>query len=411
MKNLLLLALLALPCATWSIAKPIKTKVVTLATIHGLHSQSRYSYEMLLGAVDTYKPDLICVEIRPEEFRSKTYLLEMMYATAYGDQHGIAVEPIDWYLADGNKNDRVLRDSLVKLDSCLLLQKRLDSLESVNSILQSFRAKFGTRLNQQKDLGFEFYNGEEYNAYNRECYRLSISVFGDSPINLSAVSRNQHMAQRTIDAIKKHGAKMVVVLTGAEHKSFMDDALRASALVDVLPACSTKLNTSFKLSSVISRVDASAYFTKMDSAEYDKYYYTLIGTPLLSQHLNVSYSNEIKKNLPSIKAGLQQWLADVPSSVSLKYSLAWYHFLNQEYDKASELAQSFLTSANIDKQPVPFFFAYRLLGFCCDVKNEREAALAWYGKGKAAMLEKNINANGIRMVFEKYEKTPFSIEE
>lgn len=66
-----------------------KVDVLVVGTIHNQHAVSDFTYNDVLKVLNTYKPDLICVEIRPEDFRTKPYLREMMLATQYGDLNGI----------------------------------------------------------------------------------------------------------------------------------------------------------------------------------------------------------------------------------------------------------------------------------------------------------------------------------
>lgn len=389
-------------------AKVGKTKVVTLGTIHQFHNQGGYTYEDVIRAIDTFKPDLICVEIRPEIFRKKVYLQEMMYATAYGDKNKIAVAPIDWYIDDEKRNDLVLRDSLMKLDSYKAMQKQLDSLESTNGIVKAFTAKYGENYRQRKDLGFEFYNGDDFNGYNRETYRLSISIFGDSPVNLSAITRNKNMTQRVIDAIKKYKAKRVVVLCGGEHKSLIDDYLKESAQVDVLSACSILPLNGYKINDLMANTRPGQYFTKVDTAGTDDYYNSMLMPILLKKHMTPNFSEESYNDLPTIGKVLLNWEKDAPASATMMYELAWYYFLIKEYDKSIEYANAFLQSPNLNKQNVPDFFGYRLLGFCYDMKNDRTAALESYKKGKTAMVDKKMKEGMISSIFGKYENAPLN---
>jgi len=47
-----------------------KTEVLVIGTLHQYHRNNpNYSYENIVSAIATYDPDVICVEIRPEEFR------------------------------------------------------------------------------------------------------------------------------------------------------------------------------------------------------------------------------------------------------------------------------------------------------------------------------------------------------
>jgi tetratricopeptide (TPR) repeat protein len=216
------------------------------------------------------------------------------------------------------------------------------------------------------------------------------------------------MVQRVNDAIKKYKAKRVVVLAGYEHKSFIDDYLKENAQVEVLSACSILPLNECKIGNVVANASASQYFTKIDSSEYDKFYDGMISSVLLRQHLRLNFSDEMKKDVVSIGKALQNWQKDVPASTSLKYNKAWYCLLTKEYDKAIEYAKAYLQSPDLENQVIPDFFAYRLLGFCYDMKNDRTSALESYTKGKSAMAAKKINEQAIKMVFEKYENSAFA---
>jgi hypothetical protein len=88
------------------------TKVLVVATIHGNHETNpNYSYQDLLNILYTYKPDAICVEIRPEDFRKQSYLKEMMMATIFGIDQNIKVYPIDWW---GTGDDRTKQSAYIK---------------------------------------------------------------------------------------------------------------------------------------------------------------------------------------------------------------------------------------------------------------------------------------------------------
>ncbi len=54
----------------------------------------------LSALIDSYRPDLVLVEIRQEAFKKGWYddgPFEMTYITSYAQSKGIAVKPIDWY--------------------------------------------------------------------------------------------------------------------------------------------------------------------------------------------------------------------------------------------------------------------------------------------------------------------------
>ncbi|GAO01726.1 hypothetical protein [Anaeromyxobacter sp. PSR-1] len=76
-------------------------EAVVVGTIHRAHlTESAYPLSQLAGLIETYRPDLILVEIRPEPFalgHLEDGPFEMTYVTWLGHSKGIAVSPIDWF--------------------------------------------------------------------------------------------------------------------------------------------------------------------------------------------------------------------------------------------------------------------------------------------------------------------------
>ena len=57
-----------------------KTRVLVLPTIHGAHeANENYTYDDLLQLVKAYDPDVIGVEIRPEDLDLQTDSLDVFY--------------------------------------------------------------------------------------------------------------------------------------------------------------------------------------------------------------------------------------------------------------------------------------------------------------------------------------------
>ncbi len=408
MKKLLLLSVLVFLLTSISEAKVEKTKVLTVGTIHQMHKTSKYSYEDIVRVLNTFKPDLICVEIRPEVFRKETYLREMMLATAYGDLNKIKVAPVDWYEGNEKRNDRTLRDSLMSIDRYKQMQKTLDSLESCNEIMKVFTAKYGTSVFKNKELGFDFWNGTEYNSYNRETYRLSISIFGDSPVNLHCITRNSMMTQRIKAAVSKYKAKRVVVLCGGEHKSFIDDSIQASKHFEIVSLSEVLPLKEYSIANVIEKERPSLYFTKVDSAKVDMYYEGVLFPYIIGQNMELNFSKEVLATIPMVGSVLTNWQADAPNSTSLKYIKAWVAFLNKDYDAAIGHCNAYLNSKDLDKMTFSNFFAYRLLGFCYDLKNDRTGAVECYKKAKEILVSSKANEKYIGRILREFETKPFA---
>jgi hypothetical protein len=55
-----------------SVSAQSKTNVLVLGTIHQLHERdTNYTYYDIIKILDNFKPDVICVEIREQEFRKR----------------------------------------------------------------------------------------------------------------------------------------------------------------------------------------------------------------------------------------------------------------------------------------------------------------------------------------------------
>lgn len=404
MKKLLLLSLLVAIGFTAFCGKTAKTKVLTLGTIHNGHSTSKYSYADMMAAVAAFKPDLICVEIRPQEFRTEPYLREMMLATAYGDINKIAVAPIDWW--DDKNDDRAERDSLGKLEAYQLLIKKADSLEQNSELLKNFSSKYGNPY-QNKELDINFWNGQEYNNVNRENYRISISVFGDSPFNLHAVTRNAKMCSNIKASIAKYKAKRVVVLTGGEHKSFVDDAFANEEHCEVVQLNQLGQLPKFDFANLLEKESPKLYYTNVDSAKIGQYYsYALL--PLVhGMNMDLNFKIINLANLPLVKITLDKWSKDLPTCSRISYEWGWYHFLNGSYDEAIKCCKEDLASDAKNKD-FPNYFNLRTIGFCYDLKGDRTNALAYYQQVREQLLKEKRTDKQIKKFLLNTEEQPLT---
>lgn len=405
MRKLLILPLLAIALVGMATKKEVKSKVLTLATLHNNHNSSKYTYADLINVIHSYKPDLICVEIREKEFREEIYLREMMLATSYGDNNNIPVAPIDWW--DDSHNLRQERDSLLQLDSYKAKVKQSDSLEANSEVFKQFYSKYGKKFRKSSKSDLYFWNGEDYASYNRETYRITFDVFGDGPFSLDALKRNKVMVDNIRNAISRYGAKRVVVLTGSEHKSFFDDSLRVSPGIEVVSLTDIKKIKTLDFNKVLEKESASRYFNHPDSSKVEDYYSSLV-LPYVHgffMDFDISYIN--LKTLGCVEQILKSWQKEQPHSITLMYEWVWYHFLNGEYDKAIEEAQQFVNS-KVEKKVWYDYDGLRLLGLCYDMKKERAKAVEYYKKAKEEMVKMKVSAEDINSLISNYENTPFT---
>jgi tetratricopeptide (TPR) repeat protein len=404
MKKVICLFLVLFLVISCKNAKKDSINVLTLGTIHSRHLNSHYSYGDILNILNSYKPDLICVEIRPEDFRKKIYLYEMMLAATFGDINKIQVVPIDWW--DEKNNDRTIRDSLSKTDKYINLIKVCDSLEKNDVFLKKFNDKFGD-VYKNNDLDINFWNGKEYNDQVRESYKISVSVFGDSPFNLHYVTRNRRMLNNIRQGIEKYKAKKAIILCGAEHKSFFDDSLQTDKkmtivnLNDILPL------KNINIEEIIAKQQPKLYFETIDSQKTDQFYKDLIMPYVHGPDMDFDISNIKLSNLPLVNIMIKNWQVDSPLSPGVIYEWAWYYFLKQDYENSIKYCNLYIETKNPKNLVFDKGNAYRILGFCYDLKNEHQKAIGYYKQAKETMIKLKKPERIIKALLDDYENKPY----
>lgn len=408
MKNFIIILVFAVSVSSCNNTESGKTKVLTLGTIHGQHIKSNYSYSDIIDVLNTFNPDLICVEIRPKDFREKFYLYEMMLATAYGDMHNIPVVPMDFW---NENNDRLVRDSLKKIEKYIKLIRTDSLLEAKSNIINNFKTKYktdGEDIYKNINLDINFWNGKDYNDQVREGYKISVAVFGDSPFNLHYLTRNSKMLNNIKHGIEKYNAKKVIILTGAEHKSFFDDSIKIdkkyiiSNLNDIEPL------RHFDFEKLLKKVRPKEYFISVDTQKIEMFYNSLLTPWVHGPDMDFNISNIDLKNLPHANTIIKNWEDDTPNSLSVIYERVWYHFLMKNYDKAIMLC----SQNNLNKYSHNLNFykgdIYRVLGFCYDLNKERQKAIDCYKKARKEYAISGRPDWVVKALMDNYENKPYS---
>jgi tetratricopeptide (TPR) repeat protein len=386
-----------------------KVDVLVVGTIHNQHAVSNFTYNDILKVLQTYKPDLICVEIRPEDFRTKTYLREMMLATQYGDLNGIKVEPIDWY--DDKNSDRVLRDSLSRLDHYKKLLALEDSLQKIDPEIQKFQKIYGEDIYNNKQLDLMFWNGKDYNNIVRLSYKISLEVYGDSPFNLHYLTRNRNMLHLINDAITRHNSHRLIVLTGGEHKSFFDDSLSVRQNVRLMSIESLMPLNDYDNTKLLTNQLPTLYFQKDVSNELKEEFFSDAALPLVHGMGMDFFPSRITGNsIKEYKYIVDNWSKEIPYSAKVIYELGWYNFLTGTYDNAIKLLNRYigeLEAGKISKDyPFDKGFTYSLIAKCYDVEGKRDMAIEYYNKTIAELRSKKQD-KFIDYVVTPYLKEPF----
>jgi len=405
--------LLLVPTACTRQTFPDPTQVLVVGTIHQEHrTNPNYTYEQLLQIVGRYDPDVICVEIRPEDFRRVPYLTEMVAATIWGSTRGRRVYPIDWWTE--NPNARLQRDSMMQAPDYGERKAVEDSLTSTNPVIREFDAKHGEWSSYAKTGSYEFFNGEEYNDYIAEGYRISMEVWGDSPMNLLYRTRNERMMDLIRAAIRENPGRRLIVLTGAEHKHYFDRALTSEPGVEllglgaVLPLEPTPLDPEVRKYLTDNRADA--YFD-MDTPEGTDLAFAGALLPLLhGPDMDFEPTKIPASNLAKARVHLAEWQARRPDSPLLHYNLGWVAFL--ESSPADALGHYEIVLAHLDEiAPGQRDFVrktiHRNIGLALDLLGKREQAIAAYEQGERLFDEMGGPAWQKQALFRDYRTVPF----
>ncbi|MCT4640215.1 MAG: tetratricopeptide repeat protein [Bacteroidales bacterium] len=395
-------------------SKNEKTEVLVVGTIHASHSTNpNYTFKDIVNILGTYEPDVICVEIPPSYFRKRSYLYEMMIASMYGFENNKEVYPIDWWA----KTDRAEKKRFLESEEYKDKEKRIKELVESDSVMQRFKRKYGGWNNvwRENNRGYEFYNGKVCNEFVRQMYSISMSVYGDSFMNLNYESRNSKMLELIDSAILKNPGKRIVVFTGCEHKHYFDiklserEDLNVVDFANILPLKEIKESDNIK--DFLEKSLAKNYYEASDSSAIDLMYHGAL-VPLIhgmgmDDDPDIISAEDIVKTEPII----DEWEKYNPNSVYLHFEKGWIQFLNRDYEKAIATLQSVSDKLNEVPQSDHWFvktFYYRNLGFCYDLIGEREKAITCYKKCKAVCKELEINDNYARTIYKNYELVPYS---
>lgn len=390
------------------------TRVLVVGTIHGNHETAAgYTFQDLLNILSTYAPDAVCVEIRPVDFRKKSYLREMMMASMFGLEHGLKVYPIDWWPAG---DDRSKRAEFMKTPEYAAREKQEEAMIAADPLMQAFQKKYGDpdAIWKANTMGYEFYNGEDYNRYIEEMYKVSEAVYGDGPMNLSYKARNDEMMGLIRKALDENPGKRVVVLTGAEHKHYFDLALAAMAgvkvvrLADILPLKPAVMSPD--IARLISDNLARGYFDESTREGVDTLYIAVMVPLLHGPGMDDDPSTIPPGNVAKAKPFLDEWQGKNPDSAYLQFERAWVEFL--EGRCAPAVLRLEKLRARTDEIPEAERNFVKVMidrnqGLCYDLLGERAKAVECYVRGEAVCRALGCSDRYIAHFYKNYKDVPY----
>lgn len=218
-----------------------RTEVMVVASIHGAHrDHPAYSYDDLYGIVRAFEPDLVAVEIRPEDmgrdadYLARNYPLEMReLAQAYAPN----VRGVDW-LGSELEGRPVPPDWWREHSPIKRLERELAADESIDtSAADRFQAQQAELVRSQDAAGL---NDGRYDEATRSYYRaLSEALAGTryQPLTDFYRERDRRIADNVAQLVDEHPGRRIAVIVGADHRAPVIDELgrRFGPGVDLVP--------------------------------------------------------------------------------------------------------------------------------------------------------------------------------
>lgn len=216
---------LSSPCTSFS--QTSQTKVAIIGSLHEYHHKLKgYSFQSIKKLISSKKPDVICIEVKPENYKGKgTKFAPYEYREVLMPfllKTGAKIEPFDW----GNEDWSEL----------MAEQKSLSKDPKTSGLFKAIINPVELLLKHSgsmeiAELDHKFFNSPFMDDWISSAYSLLSEAFPGNKISKIANERNRNMARLLIAAIRRNPGKKILVLVGIEHKYALKDALQQIPLI------------------------------------------------------------------------------------------------------------------------------------------------------------------------------------
>ncbi|WP_299703445.1 hypothetical protein [uncultured Pontibacter sp.] len=249
MKYKLLLALLLPLCIACSSTAPVSqsttateatapTQVMLLATLHGLHkSNPNYTYDKVYELIRRYNPDVIGVEIRPEDIGKDTTYLKQMYPLEMRQITVLfpkeKVYGVDWYgeeaagqllPADAFKGGNKQLTEIKQLERGLNTDTTLSSRMKLIAVFPQKMVELASTSTPA-----QFNNSGHYDLVVELFYNQMDIMLQGTPYEAYAQfnrRRDEHIGRNIVSLIKENPGKKLIFVLGANHRFAADKTIR-----------------------------------------------------------------------------------------------------------------------------------------------------------------------------------------
>lgn len=230
-KHISLLTFILWLCTTTAIAQT--TKVYLIPTLHGLHQQNtHYNYDSLKAILQRIRPDVLAVEIRPEDINADTNYLKQnypyeMWMSRYWIPNTIYTG-MDWLGTD--IAGKPIPENYWKSQSRIKqLQRDMSADSAIAEKLKRCEGYADERLRILKNSTLKgIYQSNDIiliKAYY-DCLNLQLRNSEYEEVVRFYDERNKNLAENIGHIISQYPGKTIAILTGDDHYPYIKEYLQ-----------------------------------------------------------------------------------------------------------------------------------------------------------------------------------------
>lgn len=240
MKTKMLIILLLIIMTSVALLAQKKTKLLILPTIHTGHAKNvRYNFNHVSRIIENFKPDIIAIEIRPEDMDQDTVYLKKFYQPemimARMGYPGVQKVGIDFMGSDmegKNLPSNFSRDTVGEMGRFRMMNQKMmkDSAivkARIKNGLVRLKSKQGEMMG--KLSANELLDGS-YDLVTDEYTKAQTAVLANTPYEYYdsfSIKRDQKIADNIKDLALKNPGKRIIVLSGANHHNKAVNAIQS----------------------------------------------------------------------------------------------------------------------------------------------------------------------------------------
>ena len=234
------LLLLVLFYVIAAIAQP--TKVYIIPTLHGLHQQNtHYNYDSLKAILQRIQPDVLAVEIRPEDIAADTNYLKQnypyeMWMSRYWLPNAVYAG-MDW-LGDDIAGKPVPENYWKSQSRIKQLQRNMNRDSTIAENLSRCEGYANERLRILKTSTLKgIYQSNDIiliKAYY-DCLNLQLRNTDYEEVTQFYDKRNKKLEENTGNIISQYPGKTIAILTGDDHYPYIKEYLQKKNVIILQP--------------------------------------------------------------------------------------------------------------------------------------------------------------------------------